>query len=217
MSKRIEYEVGSKIGTCIYLKELNKKSFSKLKDKPTYRNALFMCKCGKEFECRIDKVKREEVRSCGCLQKEAMQILGIKKITHGKSYHPIFHIWTGIKNRCGDKNNISYYLYGERGIKLCERWKDVNNFIDDMYPSYVKGLDIDRIDNNGNYEPSNCRWITRKENCNNRRSNKIIEYNSEKRNISQWAESLDIPYWRLQHRLAITTIDKAFEYCLNYK
>jgi hypothetical protein len=214
---RINYKIGDEIGSCIYLKELERKVYITKNGISKYRSGLFKCKCGKEFECRIDKIKREEVKSCGCLQKEAMKIIGINKITHGESYNPIFTVWRSIKDRCENVNNIGYYLYGGRGIKLCEKWQDVNNFINDMQPSYRKGLQIDRIDNDGDYEPSNCRWATSKQNSNNRRSNKIIKYNNEKRNIKQWSELLNIPYWRLQHKLIVMSVDDAFKYCLNYK
>ena len=220
MSVKIKYEPESKLGTCIYVRELEMKSYIAIKSKKgysNYRNALFRCFCGKEFECRIDKIKRKDVKSCGCLQKQAMKIIGNKKITHGKSYHPIFPIWRAMINRCQDPNNIGYTLYGERGIKVCKRWQDINNFIEDMYPTYIKGLDIDRTNNNGNYELSNCKWITRKENCNNRRSNRIIEYKGVIKNMKQWSESLNIPYNILMYRLNNWGVEKTFTSQISYK
>lgn len=209
MSTKINYEVGTTIGTCIYIKEVTSSS--------NYRTALFKCSCGKEFKCRIDKIKRQEVRSCGCLRDEKIKQQGHKNKTHGQSYHPIFSIWAGMVHRCQDINNIGYSLYGGRGIKVCDRWLDINNFIEDMYPTYIKGLEIDRIDNDGNYELSNCRWITRKENCNNRRSNRVIEYEGVIKNMKQWSEFLNIPYNILMYRLNNWGIEKTFTSQISYK
>jgi hypothetical protein len=113
--------------------------------------------------------------------------------------------------RCQDKKSINYPLYGERGITVCDRWLNVNNFIEDMYPTYKKELQLDRINNNGNYEPINCKWSTKKENCNNRRSNRIIEYKGLKKNITEWTETLGIRKAVLTYRLNNwEDIDKIF-------
>lgn len=83
--------------------------------------------------------------------------------------HPIYQIWAGMKNRCRNKSQINYSYYGGRGITYCERWKHFANFAEDMYPTYQKGLSLDRIDSNGNYEPSNCRWASGEEQLANRK------------------------------------------------
>lgn len=204
--RRVEYKEGDKLGSCIYLKEVAPS---------THRRALFLCSCGKEFEDRIDRIKRGDTLSCGCLRDTKIQQQGRKNITHNRSYHPIFPVWAQMIHRCEKPNQNSYPLYGGRGIKVCERWHDVNNFIEDMYPTYIKGLVIDRINNDGNYEPSNCRWVTQKENSNNRRSNKIFRYKNEDHTISQWCDILGIPYQKLQGRLRYMSVDRAVERCLN--
>lgn len=207
MSSKINYNSGEKIGECVFISEIlqtdNTKNFR--------RQAIFECSCGKYFESRISHIKSKWTKSCGCLQKKAMKDIGVKKITHGKSRHPLFGTWRSMIQRCQDKKSINYSLYGERGITVCYRWLDVNNFIEDMYPTYKKELQLDRINNDGNYEPTNCKWSTKKENCNNRRSNRIIEYKGLKKNITEWTEILGIRKAVLTYRLNNwEDIDKIF-------
>lgn len=83
------------------------------------------------------------------------------KITHNLTHHRLYKTWNVMIQRCSNPKATRFDLYGGRGIKVCERWHSVENFIEDMYPSYQEGLSIDRIDGNGNYEPSNCRWTTK--------------------------------------------------------
>ena len=84
-----------------------------------------------------------------------------KKIRHGLRYHRLYKIWNGMVQRCINSKDTGYKNYGAKGIKVCARWHDVKNFIEDMYPSYQEGLTLDRENSNGNYEPSNCRWATK--------------------------------------------------------
>ena len=90
--------------------------------------------------------------------------------THGMESHPIYTAWCGMKRRCSNPNEKYYHCYGGRGIKVCERWQNsFENFRDDMLPTWMPRLSLDRINNDGDYEPSNCRWSTRKQQAQNRR------------------------------------------------
>ena len=124
--------------------------------KRKYRYGLYQCQyCGKEFETQVQAIKNGNTKSCGCYQKRRAKEACTK---HGARYHPLYLIWKSMKSRCSNLKDKAYPNYGGRGIKVCDRWRDVNNFIEDMYPSYTKELSIDRIDVNGNYEFNNCRW-----------------------------------------------------------
>lgn len=115
----------------------------------------------------------------------------------------IYRIWSDMKTRCYQKSHRSYNNYGGRGITVCEEWKNSSDsFIEWAFSSgYQEHLTLDRIDTNGNYEPSNCRWITRKEQCNNTRKNVFLEYKGKKQTVSQWAEELGIKDGTLRGRL----------------
>ena len=136
---------------------------------------LCRCDCGNEIIASGANLRRGTTKSCGCYK---IDMVTLHKMTKTQFYH----VWQGMRARCNNKNLKAYKHYGGRGIKVCERWKDFNNFMDDMYESYSKHINeygerntsIDRIDVNGNYEKSNCRWATWKEQNNNKRNNKYI-------------------------------------------
>lgn len=117
-----------------------------------------------------------------------------------KHYTGLYGSWYAMKQRCSNPNNRSYKNYGGRGITFEKSWESFANFKNDMGDSYKKGLTIERIDNNQNYSFSNCRWATRKEQCNNKRSNIVITFKGETRPISIWAEKLGIDFGTLRSR-----------------
>lgn len=152
---------------------------------------LCKCECGKEKSVRGKDLRRGQVKSCGCWSKEK-RIEARRK--HGSSETRLYSIWSDMKKRCYNENSSSYKNYGARGIKLCDEW--VANF--DLFEKwslkngYEDELTIDRIDNNEDYKPSNCRWVTRKVQCNNRRNTVYVNIYGEDLTISEVAEKYKV-------------------------
>jgi len=146
-----------------------------------------ICDCGKEKIVGSNGLM-QGTKSCGCIIVDRISKLNY---IHGLYKSNIHHIWASMIQRCRDKNHSGYKNYGGRGITVCDRWKNLNNFIEDM-GHRPEGKSIDRINPNGNYEPSNCRWATMKEQQNNRTNTRILEYKGYKDTVSGWAEKTGI-------------------------
>ena len=167
---------------------------------------LCKCECGNEKIIRLDSVKSGKTQSCGCIRKDrAFKV-------HGKSRTKLYHIYYGMKQRCYNKNDKAYKHYGLRNIKIDERWlSDFQNFYNwSIENGYKEGLSIDRINVNGNYEPSNCRWIECREQNNNTRRTVSITYDGVTQNINQWAKTLGINKNTFWHYIRVKnyTIDQ---------
>lgn len=155
------------------------------------RKWICLCDCGKKCVVTSYHLRSHKVKSCGCYRVDFSRE---KAKTHGMCYTRFYRIYASILTRVTNTNEPSYPRYGGRGIKICERWLSFDNFYEDMFPSYSKDLEIDRIDNDGDYEPSNCRWVTKKTNCNNRSTNRYETLFGETKTAAQWCEHFGIKF-----------------------
>ena len=160
-----------------------------------------ICDCGAETTVSGTNLKTGAVKSCGCLRH-------MKHDTHHLSNTRLYRIWNAMKNRCYLKSHHAYSYYGARGITVYAEWKDnFETFYDwAINNGYSEGLTIDRIDNNGSYSPENCKWSTREEQVNNRRSCVLITYNGETKNLMQWCELLNLSYKLIHQRMRLKNI-----------
>lgn len=145
------------------------------------RKRLYKCECGKEKYINFTSVNMGKSQSCGCLAIEILKQRTGKKnsnFKHGfnRGNEPLYKIWQGMKQRCTDKNVKSFHNYGGRGISVCKEW--INSFPTfrkwARTHGYKEGLELDRRNNDGDYKPSNCRWVTTSVNARNRRTNRKI-------------------------------------------
>lgn len=169
--------------------------------KKAYWNCI--CKCGKQTVVSTLCLRHGDTKSCGCYGDLVRKKFGGHHITHSYSHHPICNTYYNMKGRCCNKNDDAYKNYGGRGIKVCDEWLNNSSaFVEwSLSNGWKEGLTLDRIDVNGNYEPNNCRWITRKEQMNNKRNSRFISYNGTSKTISQWAELFGIKYHVLIDRI----------------
>lgn len=147
------------------------------------------CDCGNEALVTLSGLATKRTRSCGCLSDESRR--GTKNLKHGRADTPEHRAWIGMRQRSLNKNDKSYAMYGGKGVSVCKRWlNSFENFYKDMGPKPSKTHSLDRIDVNGNYEPSNCRWATAKQQMRNRTVSlprpviSVIELISEHQNVS---------------------------------
>lgn len=165
-------------------------------------NVLWLCKCecGKTCEVESYLLRSGKQISCGCYPSERMAEMNTK---HGGFGTRLYEIWRKMFRRCYGVNVACYSDYGGRGISVCDEWVDFSVFREwAMSHGYDDALTIDRIDVNGNYEPANCRWATAKQQANNRRNNHYVEYNGEKKTVSEWADGFRVDQRNLYYWLS---------------
>lgn len=150
-----------------------------------------VCDCGNEVYPSASSLRTGHTKSCGCLRRERIVE---SVLIHNESHSRLYGIWQSMKRRCFNKNFKHYHLYGGRGIKIHSEWiDDFGSFRDwALSNGYEEGLTLDRIDNDGNYEPSNCRWITMHEQARNKRTNVIVTYHGEEGCFTDMCKKLDI-------------------------
>lgn len=152
-----------------------------------------VCECGAVSHVTSSKLRKGRITTCGCGRGEA----------HGQAGSGIYRTWALMKRRCYNKRSREYPDYGGRGITVCERWRNsFSAFLADMGEKPSPSHSLDRYPNNdGNYEPTNCRWATILEQANNRRDNVTIEYDGKTMNAAEWSKATGIPQEMITKRL----------------
>lgn len=161
----------------------------------------WLCKCDCGNKVIVSGSNLRSGHSSQCKQC-ALAELAEKKIKHGGTKTKLYYVWRGMITRCGDKSARAYMRYGGRGICVCKEWQDFGKFRDwALSNGYSDGLEIDRVDNDGNYEPSNCRWVNKQRNANNKSNNRLLTYNGETLTMAEMARKYNVPYKLLHKRL----------------
>jgi hypothetical protein len=194
MMPRIPIQLGARFGKLVVTAEAPPKSGS----------ICYECIC----DCGIVKVisgsalKRGNTSSCGCLRREVLKRSALKNVTHGMTKSATYKAWTSMHQRCGNSKRRDFHNYGGRGIRVCERWAHFENFLIDMGIRPSSRHSLDRYpDQNGNYEPENCRWATYTEQNANNRHARYLEFQGERLLVRHWAKKLGIKEDTLYNRL----------------
>ena len=202
MPQRLELQ-GQRFGRLVALKDVG--------ERHGYRVWLCKCDCGNHTEVVSKKLKSGWTKSCGCYKAERASEANR---THGMRDTSEYNTWNNMRQRCSNSNDKSYHNYGGRGIQVCPKWQEsFEAFYADMGKRPTPNHTIDRIDNDGDYEPENCRWATRKKQMRNTRRTRFVTHNGQTKCITDWATELEIPLVTLWRRLNDGwTIDK----CLSH-
>ena len=159
------------------------------------------CSCGTVKKIHISNLTRGLSTNCGCIQNKKTKE---RMSTHGMSKTPLYNVWRGMINRCENENVNCYHNYGGRGIKVCNEWHNFENFYAwTIENNYVEGLELDRIDCDGNYEPSNCRWVTKLENARNKRDTIMLTINGITKPQVVWEDENNLRRGIIRERLKL--------------
>lgn len=192
-----EEMIGNKYGKLTVLKQINDL------DKSKY--FLCRCDCGNEKEVTKGNLIHGLVKSCGCLLGKHLDEYRVNgaNYKHGLTNSKIYNIWSGMKRRTTDPKQENYKNYGGRGITVCDEWlDDFQSFYDwSMNNGYKEGLSIERVDTNGNYDPSNCRWIEPIDQYYNKRNTVLVEIDGIKKTYKEWTEQLGVNRWWIESRV----------------
>ena len=163
-----------------------------------------VCECGNRKQIRICDVRKGHTKSCGCLKKERISMVGYKHGLSAKDYR-LYGIWSKMIRRCSNPNDSNFKDYGGRGIKVCDEWLGENGslkFFKWAYGNgYEKELTLERVNVNGNYEPSNCTWIPKCKQVNNTRRTNHYTYKGETLTLNEFAEKYNLNVVRLRSRV----------------
>ena len=185
---------------------------------PKYNRVMWKCacKCGNIITVAGNDLKRKygATKSCGCRKHES------QNVKHGMRHTRIYAIWSGICRRCYNPNVKEYKNYGGRGITVCDEWRhDFAAFYKWASENgYTDTLTIERIDNNGNYSPDNCKWVTLSDQANNRRNTLYLEHEGQTKSLKDWSEQFGVDrklayqrYWRSIHKGRSISFDELFK------
>lgn len=194
VSKEYSIPQGTRFGRLMVIKDLGRQG--------TKHYVYCRCDCGKELQVPLYNLNSGKTLSCGCLAREGV----VKRsLTHGMAHkHPLYDVWRQMKERCNNPNNHAYKDYGGRGIKVCEEWlNDFNAYFKwAIANGWENGLTIDRINNNGDYSPHNCRFVSLVIQARNKRNNKEIIYNGKVwHSLAQFCDDNSLAYATVQQRL----------------
>lgn len=203
MNKNFKDLSGKKFGMLTAIKISNKSVPGRL-----YWDCV--CDCGKIKITAGYKLRGMLTTSCGCIHNRDW---------HGLRKHPLYRVWASMKNRCYNPSCHNFQNYGGRGIDVCSEWKiSFVSFYNDMVVGYKRGLQIDRKNTNKGYFKDNCRWVTPKENSNNRRNNSLITYKGETKTAFEWADEVGVAAKTILSRIKKGwTMDECFDKRLHFK
>ncbi len=162
------------------------------------------CECGNEVQHNPTDLRAGKAKSCGCLKRE---LTALRATTHGhtagRATTSEYRSWLGMKERCTNSGHKQWHDYGGRGVTVCEKWaKSFEAFLADMGPKPTTRHQIDRIDCDRGYEPSNCRWVTPIVNANNKRSNRRVEFGGRTQTLAEWGREIGVRGSTIHIRLA---------------
>lgn len=165
--------------------------------------SIYQCKCdcGRIIEVKAKYLLNGDTKSCGCLKIEAAITNGKNTLTHGLTNHPLYKVWSSMKDRCLNPSCHAYKDYGGRGICVSESWLTFINFYNDTIDGYSKGLELDRRKNSEGYSKDNFRWATPTENKRNRRTSIYLTVNGVTKHIAEWEKEYSISRHSIFHRV----------------
>lgn len=195
---KLENEIGKKYGNLTIIEVIYSKGINSVVN--------CVCDCGNKTKENLSYIRYGVGTHCGCKRRK-------RKNTIYKTGTKLYTAWYNMLSRCTKESNKDYKYYKAKGIKVCDEWLNYDNFALWAYANgYNDNLTIDRVDNNGNYEPSNCRWVDMKTQSINKSNTRYITYKGQTKSMKEWSEHLNIPYKKLQYRISQSnmSIEQAF-------